>query len=284
MADSEEGRELHREFVGMLFALAIGQVATDAAVVASGTVTAPNSLPTYSHLILAAIVIAASWVGWGQSDHSLSDINSIFSFDFIELAVDLWLVVLYFFLVNGTELPQAIPGSNASFVKPDAASECKWIFAIFISYLIWDVISKITPPKPKKRTKQSATKSKSTYSWFPRNEKGNSVVIQRGWASILCTCLAYLAYVSSTRVGTDIARVLLADLALLSLVFLFRALKLADLYDFFASARSLVWSAIFLISFFVCLIGATTFTGIGEAISTAASTLIHGIFGATMLQ
>jgi hypothetical protein len=272
--DDDEGRELHREFVGMLFALAIGQVALDAANLTSGSVSAPNSLPSYSHLILAALVIATSWVGWGQSDHSLSDIEDVFSFDFVELLIDLWLVVLYFLLVMGTELPQG--AGDKSKITPDALNESKWIFVIFVSYFVWDVISKIAPPKKRKELDPG---SKATYSWFPLNDKGHYIVLQRAWASLACMGLAYLAYAYSSRVGTSISNALLADIALVSLVFLFRSLKLRNLYDLPFDIRAVCLSILLLIGFLVFLAGATQFTYAGDAISRGASSIIRTTFG-----
>ena len=106
-ADSAEarGRELHREFVGMLFALAIAQVAVKGSEIVNSSVPTAQTIPSWTHLTLASSLIACSWVGWGLSDFSLSKVRNVFTKDFWELAVDLWLVMAYFFVVNGVELP-----------------------------------------------------------------------------------------------------------------------------------------------------------------------------------
>src|SRR5436190_18185099 len=90
--DTERGKALHREFVGMLFALAVAQVAVEAAVIVNSAAPTPTKAPALMHLILALLVIATSWVGWGRSDYSLSPVKSVFSGHFVELLIDVWLV------------------------------------------------------------------------------------------------------------------------------------------------------------------------------------------------
>jgi hypothetical protein len=62
--------KLRHEFVGMMFAVAIGEVGLQTATLVKAS-DFPNDflyfLPAYSHLILASIAIAASWVGWTKS-------------------------------------------------------------------------------------------------------------------------------------------------------------------------------------------------------------------------
>jgi hypothetical protein len=61
-----DGRQLHREFVGMLFALAIAAGAEELIdVFRSGVAWRWQTLPSYFHLFLATMVIATSWVGLG---------------------------------------------------------------------------------------------------------------------------------------------------------------------------------------------------------------------------
>src|SRR5688572_21045858 len=61
------GQTLHREFVGMLFALAIAEVAVRSGEIVNSDLSALTKAPALSHLLLAAMVIATSWVGWGWS-------------------------------------------------------------------------------------------------------------------------------------------------------------------------------------------------------------------------
>ena len=136
----QSGRQLHREFVGMLFALAIAEVAVQAS--GYSGVDLHDSMVAYSHLVLAAMTIAASWVGWGHSSYGLSDIRSLFSKDFVLLAVDLWLVVLYFFLARGVEPLTIPPGGGTAVVAPSLANEKALMACIFATYVVWDLITK----------------------------------------------------------------------------------------------------------------------------------------------
>src|SRR5262245_47372300 len=77
----EHGRTLHREFVGMLFALALAQVAVEGAVVMNSGLDVWTKAPAVSHLLLALVVISTSWVGWGRSTYSLSPVKNVFSGD-----------------------------------------------------------------------------------------------------------------------------------------------------------------------------------------------------------
>ena len=241
MADPTHGRELHREFVGMLFALAIAEVAIQAATVANSELDWRVCLPSYSHLVLATAVIAASWVGWGWSDHSLSNVRNVFTFDFVELLLDLWLVVLYFFIVKGVELP--IEDANKQLaIAPSVSNESWWIFVMFVTYFVWDFISKIREHDDKGRKKRG---------FFKRDDKHRVVFLQRGWASFFCAVLAGTAYFAFQTIKPNSANVVWADTALLALVFLFRAMKLQSLYDL--GRREVILMFVLGLIFLACL-------------------------------
>ncbi len=219
----QEGKELHREFVGMLFALAIAEVAVAASAVASSSakhgLALPAVLPAYAHLFLAAIVIATSWVGWGASKHGLNFVTSVFSKGFFELLIDVWLVIAYFLLVKGVDTVE-VPENGAARITSSLRGEALWIMVIFITYAFWDAWTKIGP-----------------YG-IPTNLPEYS---KRGWASIACALLAVcaaFAYWNSTNVGA--AQAVLGDLSLLALVFLFRAMKLADYGSFVPWQKKLI--------------------------------------------
>ena len=202
-----DGKALHREFVGMLFALAIAEVAIQASVAVNSGIGFQKCLPAYSHLALAACLIATSWVGWGWSTRSLSDIRSVFSRNFVELVVDLLLVGVYFFIAKGAELPD-----KNGVVTPSLVNETKWMPVVFILYLLWDVLTKLFEG--------------------PRVVNGRWPIVQRGWGTVLCLIMAFgakshLAGISNVTTSN----VLTADGALLCLVFLFRAAKAKDFSD-----------------------------------------------------
>ncbi len=224
-ASEADGRQLHREFVGMLFALAIAEVAVEGSKVVHSDVALPNTLPSYTHLFLAAAVIATSWVGWGRSAVGLSNTRHVFTTDFLELGIDVWLVIAYFFIVTGVEVPQTIHGD--SYIIPSVSAESFWVMVVFVTYFIWDILSK----------------------GLLRNRAGQLLLVQRGWASATCAVLAVVSYALAPRNSFEIMPVVVADVSLLSLVFLFRAMKLEDVSNMhrkewtWTVALALLWAS-----------------------------------------
>lgn len=66
---NDAGKSIHYEFVAMLFALAVAEVALRATAIVEAHSTFGKTVvdlaPGYTHLLLATIVIAASWVDGG---------------------------------------------------------------------------------------------------------------------------------------------------------------------------------------------------------------------------
>jgi hypothetical protein len=196
----ERGSTLHREFVGMVFALAIAEVAVEGAPIANSDQSLLECLPAYSHLALAALVIAMSWVGWGRSKHSESNIKSVFSRDFVELLLDLWLVVVYFFIASGVDADTTV---DPIAIDPSLKNEKFWLFIALVTYVAWDFLTKCR---------------KGYFQDFK----------QRAWASILCAILATAAWWWLPSAQGEDYRVILGDVSLVFLVLLFRAMKAND--------------------------------------------------------
>ena len=197
--------ELRFVFVEMLFALTIAEVATQVATLVAdglGITQAPSS---YSHLLLATIVVAASWIGWKNSEAAGNKlpVDEVFSLGFWVLLLDVALVVFYFILVRGAEK------SVNQVVTPSVANETKWILIIFIGYFVWDVLTKAVPH----------VESRS----LPKRLFGQELW-DRGWISFACTVLAVLIWFVSRGVSTQ-AGVVLTDVSLIALALLFRSLK-----------------------------------------------------------
>jgi hypothetical protein len=197
-ATEDRGRTLHREFVGMVFALAIAQVATEGAPIANVSFSW-GIFPAFTHLALATLVITTSWVGWGRSEHSESNIKSVFAWDFVELLVDLWLVSIYFFIVKGVEI--SVTGKDVA-VNPSLENEAFWLCVALGTYVAWDVITKWGTPDLKQRT----------------------------WASALCAIFGFAAYWFLPTGEIEKSRAVLGDVALAFLLLLFRAMKMGN-YD-----------------------------------------------------
>ncbi|HXO43384.1 MAG TPA: hypothetical protein VN999_18185 [Thermoanaerobaculia bacterium] len=193
------GPRLRHDFVGMMYAVAIGEVGLQA--VALVKVGHPwHFLPAYSHLLLALVVIATSFVGWSASlrwvPEAQDNVPNVFSWEFLVLLLDVSLVIFYFILVRTVEFagegraPSIAPAERVAF----------WIKVIFFLYLLWDFPTKIASGIPLR-------------SWF-----GEFIV-----PTVVCLALAFVA--GCLVNGADCSHLVTADLALLSLVLLFRALK-----------------------------------------------------------
>jgi hypothetical protein len=194
---NNQSKELHLSFIEMLFALAIAEVAIQVA----NLIQSPNSgarLPAYAHLTLATIIIAASWAGWRQSPFGGSEVKTIFSLNFLELLIDVVLVVCYFVLTRSVELPD---DKTKPFVA-SAENECLWVMVIMITYFVWDVVAK-----------------RENWGRFFRHV----------WASFISATLAVISYLwILPRQSDKTYSVILCDASLLSLVLLFRAIGRND--------------------------------------------------------
>ena len=113
-------RERRFIFVQLLFSLTAAEIARAAAELTLHDGEWASLLPAYGHLVLATTVVATSWVGWSVSEASLRlKVGSVFSWPFVVLLTDVALVIFYFILVRGAEIPRA----NAD-VQPSARNEC----------------------------------------------------------------------------------------------------------------------------------------------------------------
>jgi hypothetical protein len=209
--------KLRHEFVGMMFAVAIGEVGVQtASLVRAGNWV--HFLPAYSHLFLTTIVIATSWVGWTLSPApgARRDVRSMFNRDFLVLLVDVFLVVVYFILAKTVDLV----GEKDLQLNASARPETLWILVIFGTYIFWDVLTKLLDYLEKRSdTEGSETEGREKQSfkeWFRKYGI-------RMFPTIIC--FVTLIFVKPLLDRADSPHVLTADLALLSLVLLFRALK-----------------------------------------------------------
>jgi hypothetical protein len=199
----ESDPKLRHEFVGMMFAVAIGEVGVQTAVL----VQAHNwvhFLPAYAHLLLATVLIATSWVGWtlSPSPGARTDVNSIFEWEFFVLLLDVLLVVIYFILVRSVDFTE----ENGIRLNASAAPEAFWITVVFCVYLIWDFVSKVVVYQSKRQSEPG---------W--RNHGVRMV------PTTICLVLAFI--VRREVAHADAPHVLTADLALAGVLMLFRALK-----------------------------------------------------------
>ncbi len=199
---NESEPKLRHEFVGMMFAITIGEVGLQvAALVQAGHPF--HYLPAYTHLFLATVMIATSWVGWSVSKApgARLDVTAIFQWEFVVLLLDVALVITYFIMVRTVEF-----GKEGIAARVDPPSTLAfWIFVIFALYFVWDIITKIF-----------------IYRRKPEGAWGRKYG-SRMLPTIVCLILA--CSIRERTKGADLPHYLTADVALLSLVLLFRALK-----------------------------------------------------------
>ena len=226
---SVEGREpkLRFEFVGMLFAITISEIAIQFGDLVTKGPSLRVALPAYFHLLLCLMVVTTSWVGWStsKSPGAKVDVAGVFSRTYLVLVMDVLLVVAYFILVKGVEVDKTSSGLIS--VVPSASPEAIWITVIFVGYLAWDILAKAVfqgegaPP-------QFVARAFGPAFW------------ERGWMSVLCLVLAFFAW-SLVHPYPTAVRVIWMDVALISLVVLFRALKDRGPKSSWAIASSLLY-------------------------------------------
>lgn len=206
--------EVRFAFVELLFALTAAEIAVQISDVHSKAGISAIAAPAYVHLLLALILVAASWVGWSVSKApgATKDVKEVFSADFVVLLIDVLLVIFYFIVVKGVD--QVIVNVDKSLtVVASASHEAVWIAVIFGGYFLWDVLTKAI---------------------IGDDKAGGITVIlhrlcghafwDRGWVSTACLALSLITwYVVRGLVSPGF--VILSDFALLTLVLLFRALK-----------------------------------------------------------
>ncbi len=205
--------KLRHEFAGMMFAVAIGEVGLQtAALFQAGHFL--HFLPAWTHLIVATLMIATSWVGWTLSvaPGAQHDVKGVFQWEFVVLLVDVILVILYFILVRSVDFEK---GETAPHIAP-AWGVALLVTIIFAVYLVWDFITKVL----------------IFWKYRDRSRKGLFQHYNAAWCltsgvrilpSTSCLILAYVAMQLVKSV--DAPHLLTADVAMVAIVLLFRALK-----------------------------------------------------------
>jgi hypothetical protein len=197
----------------MMFAVAIGEVGLQtAALFQAGHYL--HFLPAWTHLIVATIMIATSWVGWTLSvaPGARRDVKGVFEWEFVVLLVDVILVILYFILVRSVDFEK---GEAAPHIA-QASSVALLIVIIFALYLFWDLLTKILIFwKYRDKSKKGIFQHYNSAWWL---SSGVRIL-----PSTLCLVLAYFAMRFVENV--DASHLLTADIAMVGIVLLFRALK-----------------------------------------------------------
>ena len=221
-ANGNSGTEedvLRLNFVEMLFALAVGQVAINAADVVSITAALSAKAPALAHLGVGLILISASWVGWRQSKSpGMKDkVKYLFSLAFLGLLLDVILVIIYFIVVRHVEIDQI--NGVPSLTEPTAVPEALGLCVVFGVYAFWDLVADVLSPGCIPKWTYGEGKPRGWRLW-----KTVRAIIVSMIASLICLSLSYLVYsVAATR--REISQVVLLDGALVVLILFFRVVK-----------------------------------------------------------
>lgn len=231
--NEDSSNQLRITFVEMLFALAVAEIAVQAGTLALQGEAALDSkyLPSISHLLLSAIIVAASWIGWlSSAAGKRQKLPGIFTWAFVVLFLDVVLVVFYFIVVKGVDFA-SVEGASS------AMNETFWVMAIFFVYLLWDILTKFVSVEDRATLLERL------------QEKGRW---RRPLITLACVGLAWLVY-ALNRNATNLQAVLLTDAALLCVVLVFRSLKEHDtarvLGDATLLTRSRNWSIVLVVLF-----------------------------------
>jgi hypothetical protein len=210
----ETDPKLRHEFVGMMFAITVGEIGLQTAALVQAKHWI-HYLPAYSHLFLATFVVAASWVGWSKSviPGARQDVDELFEWSFLVLLLDMTMVVTYFILVRTVDFHDEYRRVDLAYVVAG------WHVLIFALYLAWDVVTKIF-----------MYKRPANLGWWPgwkhldpKLKKKRTAGIRRMGPTLICLAVSGFLWYAFGDAKDE--RLLSADLTLLSVVLLFRALK-----------------------------------------------------------
>ena len=222
---------LRSDFVTMLFALAAGQVAVFSYQVFSAVTPAVGTssdldlwvYAAFAHLAVALLVIASSWVGWSKSMSASREVQRVFDKDFLPWVLDVFLVIVYFFLASSAEVKGPLaPDGTYELTRPSALPETKFVLYLLLLYFVWDLLSKCWPAKfPAKFNEVSSI----NISKWCKNAVASSL------ASVISSILAIVFFVVVTKqvetntITPSAYAVISVDIAIGFLVVLFRVLK-----------------------------------------------------------
>jgi len=208
---------LRETFVEMLFALAVAQIAIVAEKLAFLDKPLLEEGPAIAHLFVALILISSSWVGWrrSKSQGMKEKIESVFGLPYVGLLLDVFLVILYFILVQAVEVKQSDP---PELTTPSARPEAKWLLVIFFVYVIWDLITDVVPHG-------AIANNRSRIRWI---FKCLCASIVSTFASVLSLALIFGVFLLAKRSVASV-QVICLDVALVMVIFLFRAAKALEI-------------------------------------------------------
>ena len=212
MASDEVEPKLRFGFVEMLFALTAAEIAIQASDLVKYLGFDIAVLPAYSHLLFATTLVSTSWVGWlkSKAPGNRLDVETVFSWPFVVLLLDVFLVVCYFIIVRGLDVKGS--GDNVARTTPSSANETLWLMVVFGGYFLWDVLTKAVIGYADDQQKSFLQRVQGSRFW------------KRAWSAAACL-LVTIAMFRFMGGFTTTWRVVATDGILIAVVLLFRALK-----------------------------------------------------------
>jgi hypothetical protein len=183
-----------------LFAVVIAEVLLQSAKLYDRRHLRKGFSPFIIHLIVATLLVTTSWVGWtsaiSKEQAPAHHLTSVFSWAYLLLLVDIWLLVCYFIFIKAAEIPHS---ATESLTTPSPRSASFWLMIIFLTYVGWDGIN----------------------FWVLHRL---AVFWAAGWPTVLCFVIAFITWLLATRIETKMGFILVEILIFL-LIVLFRGLK-----------------------------------------------------------
>ncbi|HBR55366.1 MAG TPA: hypothetical protein DEA82_14740 [Flavobacteriaceae bacterium] len=197
---------LRFDFIGMAFALALGQVGLEIGDFYSNNQSIFKHPYVFTQLLLGTYIIAASWVGWNKSASKghLDPIVNTFGKPFVVLLLDLLMVICYFILVKGVEKPYL-----EEELKISGLFELFWSLVIIGLYFLWDIVTKLINFNSEKFILKLDTKS----------------FFARGYQAVICFVLLLIPFITIKYSIVADDNAVLIDIYILSVFILFRGLK-----------------------------------------------------------
>jgi hypothetical protein len=196
----------------MLFALAIAQIAINAAAIFAVSAALVIKIAAAAHLSVALLLIACSWVGWrlSRSPGVTEPVTGVYRKSFLDLLLDVLLVIVYFIIVQRAEI-NTVAGQIVVELT-SASPEAIGVLSVFVIYVLWDLLTDVL----------SAKYIPEGIRFF--SLKTFSAAFVSTFASILCLVLTAGVLLAAKDTNST-AKVVALDFALGAIILLFRSVK-----------------------------------------------------------
>jgi len=219
-------KALRFAFVAFLFSFTMGRLALNAYPAVEGMISSGLSAQQVArlfHLTVAFLAITFSWVYWSKKAWDDKQLDDVLTWNYFILVIDVFLVVLYFFIVESAD-------SLAEGQMPSARPESILLACVYFTYLSWDFLHDIIY-EPRMRPKSKKRRTIPVRIW---NFIWASLV--RCYASALSTLLAiFVVFIARSIEPTLQARatpivlvVVLLNCAEIANLVVFRTVKLGE--------------------------------------------------------